>query len=122
MCGPRSLRMRIWIGFCPPSKRARRLAPEREPHPFWPRPAVLPVPEPSPRPTRLRGRRDPGAGLRLCRPIRSCSAIVGDLDQMLYPADHAADLGGVGKLHLVPDAAQPERAQRLALLLVGAIA
>src|SRR5438309_1837891 len=71
MCGPRSLRIRMWIGFWPPSKRARRLAPEREPQPFWPRPEVLPVPEPSPRPTRLRGRREPGAGLRLCRPISS---------------------------------------------------
>ena len=31
LCGPRSLRMRMWIGIWPPSKRARRLAPEREP-------------------------------------------------------------------------------------------
>ena len=55
MCGPRSLRIRMWIGIWPPSKRARSFAPEREPAPFWPRPDVLPVPEPSPRPTRLRG-------------------------------------------------------------------
>jgi len=34
MCGPRSLRIRMWIGFWPPSKRARRLAPDRDPHPF----------------------------------------------------------------------------------------
>src|SRR5581483_6710840 len=122
MCGPRSLRMRMWIGFCPPSKRARRLAPEREPHPFWPRPAVLPMPEPSPRPTRLRGRRDPGAGLRLCRPTRSCSAILGHLDQMLDATDHAADLGRVLVLHLMPDASQPKRAQRFPLLLVRAVA
>ena len=31
MFGPRSLRIRMWIGFWPPSKRARSLAPEREP-------------------------------------------------------------------------------------------
>ena len=31
MCGPRSFRMRMWIGICPPSKRALRLEPEREP-------------------------------------------------------------------------------------------
>ena len=31
LCGPRSLRMRMWIGIWPPSKRARSLAPEREP-------------------------------------------------------------------------------------------
>src|SRR5438445_132810 len=36
--GPRSLRMRMWIGFWPPSKRTRRLLPEREPAPFWPGP------------------------------------------------------------------------------------
>ena len=60
--GPRSLRMRMWIGFWPPSKRTRFLAPEREPAPLWPRPEVLPVPEPSPRPIRLRSLREPGAG------------------------------------------------------------
>ena len=31
MCGPRSLRIRMWIGICPPSKRARSLDPAREP-------------------------------------------------------------------------------------------
>src|ERR1700741_2907513 len=34
--GPRSLRIRMWIGFWPPSKRARLLAPEREPAPLRP--------------------------------------------------------------------------------------
>ena len=29
--GPRSLRIRMWSGFWPPSKRARSLAPAREP-------------------------------------------------------------------------------------------
>ena len=28
--GPRSLRMRMWIGVWPPSKRSRSLAPERD--------------------------------------------------------------------------------------------
>ena len=31
LCGPRSLRIRMWIGIWPPSKRARSFAPEREP-------------------------------------------------------------------------------------------
>ena len=31
MCGPRSLRIRMWIGIWPPSNRARCFAPEREP-------------------------------------------------------------------------------------------
>ena len=69
--GPRSLRIRMWIGFCPPSKPTFFFAPERWPAPLWPRPEVLPTPEPSPRPTRLRGCREPGAGFRLWRPIRS---------------------------------------------------
>jgi len=54
MCGPRSLRIRMWIGIWPPSAFGRLFAPAREPAPFWPRPDVLPTPEPSPRPTRLR--------------------------------------------------------------------
>ena len=66
--GPRSLRMRMWIGIWPPSKRARSLPPARDPAPLWPRPDVLPIPDPCPRPTRLRGRRLPGAGVRVCRP------------------------------------------------------
>src|SRR5688500_17637934 len=37
--------------------------------PLWPLPDVLPVPEPGPRPRRLRSRCDPGAGTRLCSPI-----------------------------------------------------
>src|SRR5947209_11443566 len=105
----------MWIGFWPPSKRARRLAPEREPQPFWPRPAVLPVPEPSPRPTRLRGRREPGAGLRLCRPIRSVSvsgsaiAVLLDLDEVADLVDHPTQLGGIRVGHRVTDPAQTER-------------
>src|SRR5437764_12939033 len=121
MCGPRSLRIRMWIGFWPPSNRARRLAPEREPQPFWPRPAVLPGPDPSPRPTRLRGRRDPGAGFRLCNPIRSFSAIFRDLDEVPDLGDHATGLGRVVDLDRLPDPPQPERAQRVLLALVGAI-
>jgi hypothetical protein len=42
MCGPRSLRIRMWMGVCPPSKFTFRLAPEREPAPLWPRPEVFP--------------------------------------------------------------------------------
>src|SRR5436305_1745619 len=121
MCGPRSLRIRMWIGFWPPSNRARFVAPEREPQPFWPRPAVLPVPEPSPRPTRLRGRRDPGAGFRLCNPIRSESAILGDLHEVRHLRDHAPRLRRVGDLNLLPDPPQPERPQRRNLPLVAAV-
>ena len=38
----------------PPVNVTRVLVPLREPAPLWPRPAVLPWPEPMPRPIRLR--------------------------------------------------------------------
>src|SRR4051812_28106274 len=124
MCGPRSLRIRMWMGICPPSKLCRVLEPEREPAPFWPRPAVLPVPEPSPRPTRLRRLREPGAGLSVCRPMR-CSVVsssaIGDLHQMPDAMHHAPRLGVVLELDRLADAAQAERAQRGELRLVGAV-
>src|ERR1700679_2454448 len=41
-------------GIWPPSKPRIRLEPERDPWPLWPRVEVLPMPEPIPRPTRLR--------------------------------------------------------------------
>src|SRR5438874_2973568 len=40
-------------GIWPPSKPRMRDEPEREPWPLWPRVAVLPIPEPIPRPTRF---------------------------------------------------------------------
>src|SRR5438270_9543411 len=49
---------RMWSGIWPPSKPAM-LTPERALAPFWPRPAVLPSPEPMPRPTRTRPCRAP---------------------------------------------------------------
>src|SRR3954462_7519521 len=123
MCGPRSLRIRMWMGICPPSKLCRVFEPEREPAPFWPRPAVLPVPEPSPRPTRLRALREPGAGLSVCRPIRCCSgsSAIGDLHQVPDAVDHAPRLRVVLELDRLADPPQAERAQRGDLRLVGAV-
>src|SRR3954465_2920887 len=123
MCGPRSLRIRMWIGIWPPSKLCRVLLPAREPAPFWPRPAVLPVPEPSPRPTRLRALREPGAGLRECSPMRSSvlSSAILDLHEVADAVDHAPRLLVVLDLDRLADPAQAERAQRLALGVVGAV-
>src|SRR3954451_3571467 len=121
MCGPRSLRMRMWIGIWPPSKLWRVLAPEREPAPFWARPDVLPGPEPSPRPMRLRLLRLPGAGLSVCRPKSSFSFSVIDPHQVAHAVQHAARLRAVLDLDRVADAAEPERAQRVELLLVRAV-
>src|SRR3954452_15247769 len=121
MCGPRSLRIRMWIGIWPPSKFGRLFAPEREPAPFWPRPAVLPKPEPSPRPMRLRSLREPGAGLSVCSPMRGSSAI-GHLHEVAHAVDHAARLLVVLDLDDVVDPSQAQRAQRVELDLVGAVA
>src|SRR6185312_15342621 len=115
MCGPRSLRIRMWIGIWPPSKRARCLAPEREPAPLWPRPEVLPMPEPWPRPTRLRRWVEPGFGFRLWRPISSAressflalSAIV-DLDQMRDDPQLTLQLRRVFALDRFADATEAE--------------
>ena len=48
------LGMRRTKGICPPSKIGDVEEPEREPCPLLPRPAVLPWPEPGPRPMRFR--------------------------------------------------------------------
>src|SRR3954468_12643111 len=124
MCGPRSLRIRMWIGFWPPSRLTLRFEPEREPAPFWPRPEVLPKPEPSPRPMRFLRWREPGFGFRLWSPIASVSSSAMSVlhpHQVLDGVDRAANLGHVGLLGAAADLAEPERPQRVALLLVGAV-
>src|SRR5215203_1639252 len=121
MCGPRSLRIRMWIGVWPPSKLILFFAPEREPAPFCPRPEVLPVPEPSPRPTRLRGLREPGAGASECRPMRSSRSSAIDAHEVADGVHHPASLRGVLDLDRVADPAQAEGAQRVALLAVGPV-
>src|SRR4051812_35239196 len=122
MCGPRSLRIRMWIGFWPPSRLTLLFEPAREPAPFWPRPEVLPKPEPSPRPIRFLRWREPGFGFRLCSPISSvlCSSAidphqVGDLRE--HPPGHVV----VFLLRRTPDLPQAERAQGVALLRIGAV-
>src|SRR5437763_8140841 len=115
MCGPRSFRIRMWIGICPPSAFGRLLAPEREPAPFWPRPLVLPTPEPSPRPTRLRRCRDPAAGFSECRPI---SGIVNSYE-MADHLDLSAHRRLVRTLDRPADLPEAESAERVALLRVG---
>src|SRR3954447_5127901 len=121
MCGPRSLRIRMWMGVCPPSKFTFCRAPEREPAPLWPRPDVLPVPEPSPRPMRLRGLRDPGAGFSEWSPMRSsrsCSAI--DLHQMTDGVDETANGGVILTLNRASDLSKTKGLQGLVLLAAGA--
>src|SRR6185503_392064 len=52
-------------GICPPSKPRLNLKPDRDFAPLWPRPAVLPLPDPWPRPIRFFGCFIPFGGRRL---------------------------------------------------------
>ena len=61
---PRSFGMRMWSGVWPPSNQGGIEPPARAFWPFVPRPAVLPLPAAMPRPTRVRGWREPSAGWR----------------------------------------------------------
>src|SRR5437762_626197 len=58
------LGMRRMSGICPPSNPGRTLPPWRAVWPLPPRPAVLPIPEPGPRPLRMRARCEPTGGFR----------------------------------------------------------
>src|SRR6476661_6954316 len=119
---PESLGRRMCSGVCPPSNRAEVLP--RAPVPLVPRPAVLPL-EPSPRPTRVFGVWAPGAGrrwwtFRVMRCPYSASADLFDSDQVRHRRDHPADLGTVLLHDRVVDSLEAERAQRLALVRLGA--
>src|SRR3954447_11189307 len=69
---------------------------------------------------RLRGLRLAGAGLSVCSPKSSVFSVI-DPHQVTDAMHHAARLRGVLDLDRLADAPQPERAQRVELLLVGAV-
>ena len=126
--GPRSLRVRMWIGFCPPSYPAFRLLPERAPAPLWPRPAVLPRPGSGAAADALA--RTAGARLRAQRnaarsPVgrggASGSPFLSDLHHVAHDPEHASQLGAVGPPGLAADPAEPERAKRAPLPGAGSI-
>src|SRR5690606_31162235 len=88
-------------GIWPPSKPLMA-TPDRLFWPFWPRPPVLPLPEPMPRPTRVRSLRAPGLSRMslsfmlmhsLSLSSRGCS--IDHFDHMGELGDRAADLRGV---------------------------
>src|SRR5688572_25572484 len=89
-------------GICPPSKPTLWKPPERARWPLWPRPAVLPQPEATPRPTRWRDCLEPAAGLSEFS-FMICSLSSGlDPDQVVDLVDHAAHGGRVDQFaHLV---------------------
>src|SRR6185369_7175578 len=92
-------------GICPPSKPTLWKPPERARWPLWPRPAVLPQPEPMPRPTRWRSCLAPGAGFS---PLSRMLAL--QPDEIGHAVDHAAHLGGVDEFDHMVHAPQAQAA------------
>src|SRR5262245_23234311 len=98
-------------GIWPPSYPGGLFPPEREPRPLCPRPAVLPLPEPGPRPTRLRRRVEPGAGWRWPRSMPSALR----LDQVGDLGEHAAHRGRILQDDGLAAPGEPQAAQGGAL-------
>src|SRR5262245_24003268 len=99
-------------GIWPPSKPSLWKPPERAFWPLWPRPAVLPQPEPTPRPTRWRSFFEPGAGLSELSRI--------DSHQVVDLVDHAAHRRRVRDLDRLIDLFQAQAAHRRAMRLLDA--
>src|SRR6266567_3546940 len=107
------------------------LTPERDLAPFCPRPAVLPLPEPMPRPTRMRPLRAPWLSrislsfmsctrFRFCRACPRWGQVNGlsrflDLHEVLHLLDLAEDLGRLVKLHATVKLVETEPDERRAL-------
>src|SRR5882762_9885973 len=102
------LGMRRCKGIWPPSKPRIMREPLRERWPLWPRVDVLPMPDPIPRPTRLRFS-VAFFGARRFDKFMARFLVLNDLDQMWHLGDHAADRRIVGALnHLIePGKTQP---------------
>src|SRR4051795_11780190 len=85
-------------GIWPPSKPLMR-TPERAVWPLPPRPDVLPLPEPMPRPTRMRFLREPALSASSLSFIALSPyfrlLLVHDTDEVLNLCDHAANRRGV---------------------------
>src|SRR5712675_1519968 len=129
-------------GIWPPSKPLMR-TPERAVWPLPPRPAVLPLPEPMPRPTRMRFLREPALSAislsfivrvlylwsmiatEIRFPVFGCDHapilfLVDDADEMLNLGDHAANCRGVLQLGDPADLVELEADQRRTLRVVAA--
>src|ERR1700722_21040852 len=104
------LGMRMWSGIWPPSKPLMA-TPVRAVWPLPPRPAVLPLPEPMPRPTRMRALRDPGRSAISLSFIWISSRLVDDANEMADLVDHPAHGRIVGQRLPPPDLVEPEADQ-----------
>src|SRR5687768_18129923 len=111
----------MWSGIWPPSKPLMD-TPERLFWPFWPRPPVLPLPEPMPRPTRMRSLRAPGLS-RMSLSFMSLHSLslfsrgnsVDHLDHVRQFGDRAAHLGSVLEFDHAMHFAEAEADQHLLL-------
>src|SRR5438067_3329882 len=99
-------------GIWPPSKPRLNLNPDRDFAPLCPRPAVLPLPDPWPRPIRFFGCFIPAGGRRLFR------AMSFHLDEVTNLVNHAARRRRVFQLHRVADPQQAERPHDDALVAI----
>src|SRR5450631_2925393 len=110
-------------GIWPPSKPLMR-TPERAVWPLPPRPAVLPLPEPMPRPTRMRFLREPAlSAISLSFIALSplfVSLLVDDANEVLNLGDHAANSRGVLQFGDAADLVELEADQRRTLRVVAA--
>src|SRR5262245_62207918 len=108
-------------GICPPSKPLTA-TPVRAFWPLTPRPAVLPLPEPMPRPTRRRVLRAPGRSAisESFIALSSFASLADHADEVANLGDHAARHGRVGQVLDPADLVQAEPDQGLALHAVAA--
>src|SRR5690606_38781972 len=113
---PRLNGRRRTSGSWPPSKYGETPPPERAFWPLVPRPAVLPWPEPWPRPTRLRFFVAPSSGRRSCSFMFSLLHFF-DSHQVLDLGHHTANLRRVGLLDSLVVSTSTQRANRILLLL-----
>src|SRR5918993_2035011 len=109
---------RRWSGIWPPSKPLID-TPVRAFWPFTPRPAVLPLPEPMPRPMRIRSLVAPSLSLIWLSFIAPSGSRAFDAHEVLDLLDHAAHRGGVAQGRGAVQLVQPEPDEGLALLGVA---
>src|SRR5439155_3670242 len=114
-------------GIWPPSKPTLWYPPERDFWPLWPRPAVLPSPEPMPRPTRRRAFLAPAAGLIVFNRISvlpflpASSRRLADLQQVADLADHSSRRRRVDDVGRVVRPLEAEPAYRRTMVLLAAV-
>src|SRR5260370_10792052 len=95
--------------------------PVRDFWPLTPRPAALPLPEPMPRPTRMRGLRAPGlSAIWLSFIVNSSSRFLVDAHPMAHLLVHTPHLGRICEFAAAVALVQPQADQRATLVFRAA--